>query len=1054
MKKKSLLYSALVTLPFYLLLAACGGGGSSSLPTADTTKPIATPANNGIVTTGQRALVVNFNETIFGAAQSVPDSTNVKLTLKGSSTSILGIPDKTLDNQITFYLDRNEKLVVNVDYELTLSGLFDSANNPLQTDNAANYVWSFRVSDYQILKINKGVNSVAQQPKYSSNVSNEVIAAWVEKSDTTYFLYASIYSNNNWSAPQEINSTPLRMRINDVSSNGLGFAVAWTDNSNIYASVYNNGSWVSSQQLSITNVNSSKLSSTYQNITSPAPNIAGEGYAITWLEGGSIYARIYSGFNWAAETIIGKGSFISNLNITSNGRGYAVSWMGDDSSAICVRGTQVFANVYSTATGWAKLVLEGTQIKYPRIISAGIDTITANTTKSAQQGNLVSDGNSYLFYWYAGDQTNNGSFVYATVFTQLDIETGQPQFDGPFKISNIGNVTNLQAASNGAGYALTWEATNVVVANLNQSNTYLFANHYNYPTKNARIGQWQQPLVISDPAAIAEAGSTAIAGSSAGYAIVWQQKESDTTVSLKSRVLINKSTWSDIIQLSGKKLGTLRPGRASIISTDNRYSVMWLQGRNNNTGNNDVYLNQFDGANWQTTATPVSSTPIAYDFEKVKIVNQATTLLALWTQNKPNEPAIKTQQLLSKQILYVPTSNIDMIAANPPLTTLTGLSEVGRDTNYVYANNTNSLAVFNIDSNGKTLIPVDAQTGTLTTIENYTVTASSAPATDSLGVTVFVATTANQLNAYPVNPKTGELSLPKSISIGASNNIAIVTHPNKFVYVLSRSIDSNISSVIKVFQYFANTQSLVRISDLANVPTNTFNILANPSDLIIHPSGKYLYVTSQANKSIGIYTIDTTGKLTKITDHPVVVPPRDNVILESLAISNDGKYLYLSDQAALRILSYTINNDGTLSANPNFNDYKLDTGGTTFDVVTHPSGKYLYSFTGQSIQSFKINAFTGALTFINSYNNINNGGVTTLSSIKGLAVSPDGKQIYITDSTNSALYIFDINQLNDINNNRIPGGLYSPGQAAPGNSVQNGQGVTASKAGRCEVQLP
>ncbi len=1047
MKKKSLLYSALVTLPFYLLLAACGGG-SSSLPTADTAKPIATPANNGIVTTGQTALVVNFNETIFNATKSNLDSSNVKLTLKGSSTPILGTPQKTLDNQITFFLDQGEDLVVNLDYELTLSALFDGANNSLQTDNAASYVWSFRVSDYQILKINNGVNNVVQQPKYSSNVSNEVMAAWVEKSDTTYFLYASIYSNNNWGAPQEINSTPLNIRLNDVSSNGLGFAVAWTDNSNIYASVYSNGSWVNSQQLNITNVNSSKLSSTYQTITSPAPNITGEGYAITWIESGFIYARIYSGFNWAAETVIGKGSFISNLNITSNGRGYAVSWMGDDSSTSCNRGTQVFANVYSAATGWAKLLLEGTQIKFSRIISADIDTLTVNTTEFAQQGNLVSNGNSYLFYWYATDQTNNGSFVYATVFTQLDIETGQPQFDGPFKISNIGNVTNLQATSNGTGYALTWEATDVAIENLNQNNTYLFANQYNYPTKNARVGQWQQPLVISDPVAIAEAGSTAIAGSSAGYAFVWQQKESDTTVSLKSRVLINKSTWSDIIQLSGKKLGTVRPGKASITSTGNRYSVMWLQGRNSNTGNNDVYLNQFDGANWQTTATPVSSMPISYNFEKVKIVNQAKTLLALWTQNKPSEPTIKTQQLQSKQILYVPTSKIEMVAADPQLTTLTGLPEVGRDANYVYVNNTNSLAVFNIDSNGKTLIPVDAQTSTLTTIENYTVTASSAPVTDNLGVTVFVATTSNQLNAYPVNPKTGELLLPKSIVISATNNIAVATHQDGYVYVLSRST----ASVIKVFRYDTQTGSLTSISELNSIPTNTFAIQSNPSDIIIHPSGKYLYVTSQTNKSIGIYSIKTTGELTLIVDHPVVVPSQDNVILESLAISNDGKYLYISDQIALRILNYTINNDGTLSASPNFNNYNLSTGGTTFDVVTHPSGKYLYSFTGQSIQSFKISPFTGALTFINSYNSINSGGATSLGSIKGLAVSPDGKQIYVTDSINSALYIFDINQLNDINNNLVPGGLYSPGQAASGNSVQSGQAVTASKAGRCKIQ--
>ncbi|MFV1984940.1 MAG: Ig-like domain-containing protein, partial [Thiohalomonadales bacterium] len=439
MNKKSVLSLALIILPFFLLLASCGGGSSSALPPSDTVGPNATLVSSGVVTTGKTPLVVNFNEAIFSASKGVPDGMNMVLTEKISTNSIPGaVQINTENNQLTFFPAEN--LIVNVEYELTLSDIFDGANNRLQANNGANYVWSFRVSDYPIIQINNGTNSIFQQPRYATNAANNnVLAVWVEKSSTAYFLYTSIYSNRSWSQPELLDTIQSTARfisfLKDVSSNGLGFAVVWVNTNNIYASVYSNGSWLTSPQLNINNADSAVLTSTYHPITSPTANTAGEGYAIAWTEAKSAYASVYTNFKWVVATAVGNAPVTNSLRISSNGRGYAVVWTGNDPSTICLRGSQVFADIYSSAKGyWIN-----TKNNYPTIISAGVDTLTLDTTQDAQQANVSSNGDSYLFHWYGSDQTQNGSFVHAAVFTQLDTETEQPQLDGPFKISNIGN---------------------------------------------------------------------------------------------------------------------------------------------------------------------------------------------------------------------------------------------------------------------------------------------------------------------------------------------------------------------------------------------------------------------------------------------------------------------------------------------------------------------------------------------------------------------------------------------------------------------------------------
>jgi len=90
-------------------------------------------------------------------------------------------------------------------------------------------------------------------------------------------------------------------------------------------------------------------------------------------------------------------------------------------------------------------------------------------------------------------------------------------------------------------------------------------------------------------------------------------------------------------------------------------------------------------------------------------------------------------------------------------------------------------------------------------------------------------------------------------------------------------------------------------------------------------------------------------------------------------------------------------------------------------------------------------------------NDPNPNGTGMFNSISGLAISPDGKQVYAGDwyydgtamQDTSELYIFDIQQSDNNFLERRAGGLYTAGNPAPGGSLNRAEKVTASKVGHC-----
>lgn len=79
------------------------------------------------------------------------------------------------------------------------------------------------------------------------------------------------------------------------------------------------------------------------------------------------------------------------------------------------------------------------------------------------------------------------------------------------------------------------------------------------------------------------------------------------------------------------------------------------------------------------------------------------------------------------------------------------------------------------------------------------------------------------------------------------------------------------------------------------------------------------------------------------------------------------------------------------------------------DIAITPDGKFLYvsSYASSAVTIFTRQEGTGALTYVGKVVN-GVGGVTTLSAAFGVDVSPDGKTLYVASPTSNAVTSFSI----------------------------------------------
>ncbi len=319
------------------------------------------------------------------------------------------------------------------------------------------------------------------------------------------------YENGSWRTDGMALDAELgqaTVRYPHITSNGLGYAVAWTSWSggawSVYASVYDDGAWTTFPA-ALNAVNVVPGVDTSWELPRIVSN--GDGYAVAWSQYDgtwySVYVATYTNGAWQIATQPLDSPALAGsawpVQLTSNGGGYAAAWL----QTVGVR-TDAYAATWSDGV-W----------------SPAVQLSSANVAGSVQCGDpgcstlaSVGAGGGYALVWTQSDGLTTNT--YASVF-----EDGVwSSADVPLAPSLGGDAYGpVQLASNDEGYAAVWQQDQ-------NSSSNIYASIYS-------AGAWTPGFVLNDSPSNEPATSPSVTAIGSQYAAVWLQHDPATDAAVQ-----------------------------------------------------------------------------------------------------------------------------------------------------------------------------------------------------------------------------------------------------------------------------------------------------------------------------------------------------------------------------------------------------------------------------------------------------------------------------------------------------------------------------------------
>ncbi|MEI8082574.1 MAG: beta-propeller fold lactonase family protein, partial [Actinomycetes bacterium] len=302
-----------------------------------------------------------------------------------------------------------------------------------------------------------------------------------------------------------------------------------------------------------------------------------------------------------------------------------------------------------------------------------------------------------------------------------------------------------------------------------------------------------------------------------------------------------------------------------------------------------------------------------------------------------------------------------------------------------------------------------------------------------------------------------------------------VSPDGKNVYLASQN-----SGTVTMFKRNATTGAVTFDSCISNLALAGCTTAANSSlggarTPIVSPDGKNVYIAAGAADAVTVFTRDTsTGALTYdscISNAALgtcaVAPSASLDGPTDVRVSPDGKNVYLTSEnsRAVTVLNRAAAS-GALTFADCFSNSALS-GCTTLPnatlnkanwVAVSPDGKSVYVTgwaTSNAVTTFDRNTTTGALSYVSCISNAALGTCVvathaSLSAPVGVVVSPDGKNVYVAgQDTNSAVTVFNRATNGALTYASCISNLALAGCTTAGNaSLENSYGIVVSPDGR------
>ncbi|SFJ11508.1 lactonase family protein [Planctomicrobium piriforme] len=157
----------------------------------------------------------------------------------------------------------------------------------------------------------------------------------------------------------------------------------------------------------------------------------------------------------------------------------------------------------------------------------------------------------------------------------------------------------------------------------------------------------------------------------------------------------------------------------------------------------------------------------------------------------------------------------------------------------------------------------------------------------------------DRLKVYPFDQKTGKLDGEHAQTVTAKPGAGprhFAFHPNgKFAYN-----NNELDWTVTAFSYDAATGKLNPLQTITTIPAD-YTGTGGTAEVVVHPSGKFLYVSNRGPDSLAIYQIGENGKLTAVG-----FTSTNGKIPRNFSIDPTGQFLMAANQDSDTVVVFKI----------------------------------------------------------------------------------------------------------------------------------------------------